>query len=174
MRSRKIIHCDCDCFYASVEMRDVGPCRKHVKVTDGVYVARIHGKLSAKRGVIRSQIALVRKHGTWHVWKDFATRGGCGTCGPLTSAKYQRPVFGGKQVYPLRFSYRLKHTASVSVVLYRGAKKVHSYGTHTRHAGHTYRIKRGLKGLKKADYTMVLTLKRGKERVVARMHSRRI
>ncbi|MCW2968374.1 MAG: hypothetical protein JWM71_2146 [Solirubrobacteraceae bacterium] len=143
----------------------------HRKVTDGFYFARVEGAGGVGPNHAVSRVVLQRAHGKFSVRPDFYLRGSCGV---LSYAKYERPVFGGARRFPLRFSYRLSHKAKVSVAVYRGKKLVHSFGTHTRSSGHVYRLKLGLKHLVPGAYTMVTRVSYGRQRVVARLVSRRL
>ncbi|MFL5843727.1 MAG: hypothetical protein ACJ762_03470 [Solirubrobacteraceae bacterium] len=140
---------------------------KSRKVTDGYYFARVKGP----SGAYLARLVLERRKGKWHPRQDFYLRG---SCGPLVSAKYQRPVFGGRQVYPLRFSYRLKSAARVRLVFRRGNKVVRSYGTHGRKGNHTYRIRIKAKSLPKGLYVATLRVGSGKGTVTTSFASRRI
>ncbi|MCW2989737.1 MAG: hypothetical protein JWM73_331, partial [Solirubrobacterales bacterium] len=137
------------------------------KVTDGYYFARVRGA----GGSYLARLVLERHKGRWAPRQDFYLRG---TCGPLVSAKYQRPVFGGRQVYPLRFSYRLKSAAKVRLVIRHGKKVVRSYRTHARKGGRTYRVRIPAKGLGKGLYVATLRVGSGKGTVTTSFVSRRI
>jgi hypothetical protein len=143
----------------------------HRHPTDGYYFVLVRGShgVGPHRGV--SRIVLQRSHGRFSVRPDFFLRGGCGA---LAYAKFERPVFGGVQRYPLRYSYQLKQRAKVSIALYRGTRLVRSFGTHTRAAGRRYRIAMGLRHLPKAAYTMVTRVTYRNQHVLVRLVSRRV
>jgi hypothetical protein len=141
------------------------------RATDGFYFARVQGPGGSGPGRIIARVVLQRSHGRWSVRPDFYLRG---TCGVLTFAKFERPVFGGARKLPPRFSYQVGHKATVALALYRGTRLVHSFGRHVRQANRTYRVKLGLKGLHSGQYKMLEQVTRGKEKVVIQLISRRI
>ena len=139
--------------------------------TDGYYFVLVRGAQGAGPHHGLSRVVLQRSHGRFTVRPDFFLRGGCGA---LNYAKFERPVFGGAQRYPLRFTYQLKHAARVSMALYRGHRLVRSFGTHSRAAKRGYNVTVALRHLPKGQYTMVTRVAYRSQRVVVRLVSRRI
>jgi hypothetical protein len=150
--------------------------RRGRKITNGYYFARVQGPGGSGRSKQIARIALQRSHGRWRVLRDFHLRA---TCGVVRSARIERPVFGGRQKYPLRFVYRLSASARVSIIVRRGNKLIKSFGVHTRKGKHTYKVT--LRGrdaarlkLKKGNYTVTAGVRRGNQRVVINLVSRLI
>jgi hypothetical protein len=66
-----------------------------------------------------------------------------------------RPVFGGRKRSPLKVSYRLREDASVTLDLYRGARRVKRLvNARARTAGRTYTLSVGAKGRRRGGYTV--------------------
>ena len=139
--------------------------------TDGFYFVRVQGPTGVGPKAIVSRLVLQRSHGRFSERPDFYLRG---TCGVLTFAKFERPVFGGTRRFPLRFSYQVGHQATVTLSVFRGRRLVHSFGRHVRRANRTYRVSLGLKRLPKGQYTILEQVTRGRQKVVVQLVSRRI
>jgi hypothetical protein len=135
--------------------------------TNGYYFARV----TRPGSKVVSRLVLQRSKGRWHRRPDFYLRG---TCGVLNFAKFERPVFGGTRRFPLRFSYQVGKASVVRAQLWKGKKLIKSFPARKAAGGRTYRLHRGLKGLKKGPYQVTLRVTRGKQRVVATLVSRRI
>ena len=136
------------------------------RTTDGFYFARV-----TRRGSPIARLVLQRKGGRWLPRPDFYLRG---TCGVLTFAKFERPVFGGTGSFPLRFSYRVGKAATVRAQIWKGKKLVKTLKPVKAKANRTYRLRRGLEGLTKGAYQVTLRVTRGKQKVAATLVSRRI
>jgi hypothetical protein len=139
---------------------------RHRKATDGYYFARVKAP-----GEPISRVVLQRAHGRWKVRPDFFLRG---TCGVLTFAKIERPVFGGVRRFPLRYAYRTGRSANVAVSVFRGKRLVHRFKTRRTVKGHTYRIALGPRHLKKGDYHVVTQVTSASQRIAVILVSRLI
>jgi hypothetical protein len=140
------------------------------KVTDGYYFARFGLKLGALADVDR--VALVRRHGRWHVRRDFDYHS---TCRIVRQFKLSGPTFGGVKRRPMGISFRLALPAgsSVKVVVTRG-KKVIKHTTVKKPGVKLHRIKIPAKRFKRGDYRVTLTAKIGKRSQKITLVSRRI
>jgi hypothetical protein len=134
--------------------------------TNGFYFARV-----TRPGSAISRLVLERRNGKWRNRPDFYLRG---TCGVLTFAKFERPVFGGTRKLPLRYGYRVGKASTVRAQIWKGKKLIKTFKPRKAKANHTYRLRHGLKGLGKGPYQLTLRVTRGKQRVVATLVSRRI
>jgi len=83
-------------------------------------------------------------------------------------------VFGGKSKRSLRIGYRLASAGTTTIVVKRGKKTVKRFKATKASAKKTYVQRVGLKGLKRGDYTVTLTLVRGKAKTTARLVARRL
>ena len=92
---------------------------KRRKLRNGVYFVRFRGKGVGRRDWRRH--TLVRKRGRFHLRRTFYRPDSCGF---LSSAKLYRPVFGGRQRYPLRVAFRVSREATVTVAVRRGGRTV--------------------------------------------------
>jgi hypothetical protein len=145
--------------------------RRGRKVTDGYYFMRVRGPGGFGPSKALARVVLERKHGRWRVRRDYYLTGSCGV---LRFAKLERPVFGGRQRYPLRFTFALGKPATISIVVHRGKKLVKSFGVHPRKGRRAYHVTLPLRKLKKGNYTLTAGVRRGRQRIVVNLVSRRI
>jgi hypothetical protein len=143
---------------------------KGAKVADGIYVLRYTIAKRAGKSEVR-HVTLERKKGKWRKLRDFERRPGCDAVAGFT---LYRPVFGGKSKRSLRIGYRLASAGTTTIVVKRGKKTVKRFKATKASAKKTYVQRVGLKGLKRGDYTVTLTLVRGKAKTTARLVARRL
>ena len=110
-------------------------------------------------------------HGPGETQPDFQLRS---TCGVLRLAKFERPVFGGRQGYPLRYGYRLGKAARVGITVWKGKRTIRTYETRRRAAGKTWRIRLDDAVGRRGRYRVTLDVRRGRSHVVATVVSRRL
>jgi hypothetical protein len=146
------------------------PTVKGAKVADGVYVVRYTIAKRAGKSEVR-QVTLERRKGKWRKLRDFERRP---SCDALAGFTLYRPVFGGKSKRSLRIGYRLARAGTTTIVVKRGKKTVKRFKAKKASAKKTYVQRLGLKGLKRGDYTVTLTLVRGKAKTTAKLSARRL
>ena len=78
---------------------------------------------------------------------------------PLLSFKLSRPVFGGPKRRSLVVRYRLRERANVTVSLYRGKKRIRRLSQGAKQANRTYRMVVKPGKLRRATYTVRLSLR---------------
>jgi hypothetical protein len=141
------------------------------RVGDGVYLVRFTKRLGGGRVDVR-RLVLERRRGRWRRLPDYYRRV---SCGRLSSFKLSRPVFGGTTRRPLGIAFRLSTRARVSVVVMRGGKVVKRFGTSTRAARRTHRLRLPAKGLRRGAYRVVLRVRpAGAPSLVATLTSRKL
>jgi hypothetical protein len=93
---------------------------------------------------------------------------------PIASVSLKRPTFGGRRDHALVLRYRLRERARVSVVLYRGSKRVRRVSAGVRERRRTYRVIVRPQPLRRGRYTLRLTVEGASgRRQVARLSARR-
>jgi hypothetical protein len=132
---------------------------------DGYYLVRFRAGRDFKRIVLR------RSHGRWARRPDFYGRLGCST---LRSFKLLRPVFGGTTHRALGISVQLNAPARVQVTVKRGSRVVKRYPAVQQPAGRTLRRTLSSRGLAVGDYRVTIDVRRGRERIVETLTSRRL
>lgn len=120
--------------------------------SDGLYFVRFsirdeRGRLDERR------VALVRRGGRFAARPDFYRRTSCAT---LTSFKLERPAFGGSRNRPLGIAFRLARQGRVTVEVLRGRRVVRRFGTTTRRARVTHRLRLAPERLPRGTYTVRL------------------
>ena len=120
--------------------------------SDGLYFARFtirdeRGRLDERR------VALVRRNGRFALRPDFYRRTSCAT---LTSFKLERPAFGGSRNRALGIAFRLAREGRVTVEVLRGRRVVKRFGTTTRRARVTHRLRLAPERLARGTYTVRL------------------
>ena len=94
---------------------------------------------------------------------------------PLQGFKLNRPVFGGRKGRTLVVRYRLRERARVLVSLYRGRQRMRRLSRGSRRASRTFRIVVAPRGLRRATYTVRLSVRTASwKRQRARLSSRRL
>ena len=94
---------------------------------------------------------------------------------PLQSFKLNRPVFGGPKGRSLVVHYRLRQRSRVVVSLYRGGKGVRRLSRGSRRANRTFRIVVQPRRLRRATYTVRISVRTASgKRQRARLSSRRL
>ncbi|HEX8121413.1 MAG TPA: sialidase family protein [Solirubrobacteraceae bacterium] len=141
------------------------------RLRDGYYFVRFGVPTPGKPGHEYRRIALRRAHGRFTLRPPFYRRAGCGL---VRSFKLQRPVFAGRTRTPLRIAFRLSRPALVSVVVRRGNRVIKRFAAAERRQDQTYRMTVPARGLRRGDYRVTLNARRGDQRVVARLMSRRL
>jgi hypothetical protein len=101
--------------------------------------------------------------GRWRVLKPFYRRASCGL---LNSYKLERPVFGGRTNRALRISFRVSRAARVGVVVLRGKRVVKRFRTKRRAGAQTHRLRVSAEGLRRGNYRVRLTARRGSAKPV--------
>jgi hypothetical protein len=139
-------------------------------VADGYYVVRFTVRAPNGRKETR-RVALVRRNGRFRARPAFS---GKDACGLLQSFKLERPVFGGKGRRNLGISFRVSQTARVAITVRRGSKTVKRFAARSRTGGKTYRLRLGAKGLRRGNYRLTLTARRGTTRVTSNLTARRL
>lgn len=90
------------------------------------------------------------------------------SCETLQTFSLARPVFGGTSRRPLAIAYRLNQPGRVGVTVLRGKRKVvRRYAVRTVPAGRTVQLKLSANGLRKGEYRVQLTVKRGRHTVTS-------
>jgi hypothetical protein len=127
----------------------------------GFYFARYTIKLpNGQRDVRRKVLQL--KGGRFSARPDFYRRD---TCGLLRSYKLERAAFGGRSKTPLRAAFRLTRAGTVRLQVLRGKQVVKTLIRSKRYAGgKTFRKRLGVKGLRKGDYRVRITVKRARSK----------
>ena len=120
--------------------------------SDGLYFARFsirdeRGRLDERR------VALVRRNGRFAPRPSFYRRTSCAT---LTSFKLERPAFGGSRNRALGIAFRLAREGRVTVEVLRGRRVVRRFGTTTRRARVTHRLRLAPERLPRGTYTVRL------------------
>ena len=84
-------------------------------------------------------------------------------------------MFGGRARVALGIAYRLTRGGRVTVRVLHGKGTVRTFGTATRRAGRTYRLRLAARGLTRGDYRVRLTVTRaGAKPITATLVSRRL
>jgi hypothetical protein len=123
----------------------------------GFYFARYTIKLPSGQRDVRRRV-LQLKGGRFTARPDFYRRD---TCGLLRSYKLERAAFGGRSKTPLRAAFRLTRSGTVRLQVLRGKQVVRTLVKSKRFAaGKTFRKRLGVKGLRKGDYRVRITVKR--------------
>jgi photosystem II stability/assembly factor-like uncharacterized protein len=118
------------------------------RVRDGYFMVRF--RLNEGNGLIDNRrIVLARDGGRWSGRPAHYGREGCTL---LRSFKLERPVFGGSSGRSLGIAFRLARGARVTVTVTRGDTLVRRYGTATRQANRTHRLRLSARGLPRGDY----------------------
>jgi hypothetical protein len=146
------------------------PTVKGAKVRDGIYTVRYTITKRKGKSEVR-QVTLERKKGKFKVLRDFERRP---SCDALSGFTLYRPVFGGKTNRSLRIGYRLAKAGTTTVVVKRGKTTVKKFKVTKAKAKKTYVQRLAVKGLKRGDYTVTLTLVRGKVKTTAKLSARRL
>jgi hypothetical protein len=134
---------------------------------DGYYFARFTMRRGGRRVDVR-RIVLRRRHGSFARVRRHYRRGSCEL---LRSFKLERPVFGGRSRTPLRVAYRLSRSATVTLTVARGGRRVHRTVA-SRSPGRTYRL--ALAPRRRGVYRVRLTASAGGRRVTATLTARRL
>ena len=144
--------------------------RRGRTVGDGYYFVRFTLREASGVADIR-RLVLVRSRGRWSARPAYYGREGCAT---IRSFKLGRPVFGGATTRPLGISVRLTRTANVTVTVRRGSRVIKRYPGAQRLADRTYRLSLASRKLARGDYRVTIEVRRGSERIVKTLTSRRL
>jgi hypothetical protein len=145
---------------------------KRKRVKPGYFFARYSIRLANGQRDVRRKV-LRLKSGRFSARPDFYRRD---TCGLLRSYKLERAAFGGKTRKPLRAAFRLTRAGTVRLQVLRGKQVVRTLVKSKRFAaGRTHRASLGVKGLRKGDYKLRITVKRaGRRTAKSTLTSRRL
>jgi hypothetical protein len=100
------------------------------------------------------RVALARRGGRFVRRPAFYRRA---SCGPISSFKLERPVFGGRTNRAVDVTYRLGTTGRVTLQLRRGGKLVRRLApTRVRAGGRAHRVRIASEGLPRGDYRVRL------------------
>jgi Zinc carboxypeptidase len=146
------------------------PTVKGQKVRDGIYVVRYTIPKRKGKSEVR-QVVLERKKGKWKRRPDFERRP---SCDAISGYTLFRPVFGGKTRRSLRISYRLARASTATVVVKRGKKTIKRFKANKASAKKTYILKLASSKLGRGDYTVTLTVLRGKAKTTSKLTARRL
>jgi predicted AlkP superfamily pyrophosphatase or phosphodiesterase len=136
---------------------------------DGLYVLRVTVAVAGGRTDVR-RIALERRSGRFRVLRAYAARTSCGL---LSQAKLERPVFGGTRNRALGIAARLARPARLTVTVRRGSRLVQRFVAPDRGAGVT-RLRLPAERLARGTYTVTIEAVAGSERVVTTLSARRL
>jgi hypothetical protein len=139
-------------------------------VGDGYYFVRFTLREASGVADVR-RLVLQRSHGRWAARPAYYGRTGCST---VRSFKLLRPVFGGSGQRALGISVLLTVPARVMVTVQRGSRVVKRYAAVQQPAGRTLRYSLASRGLAAGDYRVTIEVRRGSERIVNTLTSRRL
>ena len=140
------------------------------RLRNGYYFARFRVRQADGRFDIR-RVTLRRAKGRFRVARPFYGRTGCAV---LASAKLRSPVFGGRQREPLRVAYIVTQRAEVSVQVFRGRRRVMRFRTRSRPARRTHRLRIQSRRLRRGQYRVRITAKRGTQTERVNLFARRL
>lgn len=123
-------------------------------VRDGVYVVRYRVRGNQGRDLAQ-RVAVQRRGGRFVRLAAIERRAACDNVQRLALT---RPVFGGRQGYPLKLAVRVSEPATVGMSLVRGGKVVRRT-TKDIVGDRTVRIPINAKGIKRGRYTVRVTLR---------------
>lgn len=141
------------------------------RVRNGVFFVRLRTRGEGRRDWRRH--TLVRKRGRFFARRTFYRPQSCGL---LSSAKLERPAFGGRTRLPLRVAFRLSRRATVTVLVRRGQRVVRRRVLQNLRAHHTHRLlfrksgRRWARGL----YRVTVIARTGASRASATLYSERL
>lgn len=144
--------------------------RRHHRVVDGYYEARYRIPTGPGRSEVR-RFVLRRSHGRFARRRDDYRRA---TCQTLRVYWLRHAVFGGRRSGALGVTYRLGATARVGVEVLRVRRVVRSYRTRTQRGGRGHVLGVSPRRLRAGDYSFRITVRRGRERIVASVVARRL
>jgi hypothetical protein len=121
------------------------------KASDGFYVAVFRVKVG--RTTDQRQVALVRRHGRFHLRPAFVAKP---SCAAVSVFGLNKPVFGGTNGRSLKVYFVLHRTVKLSMTVTRGKKVVRRVKAKTRKPGR-YKLTVRARGLKAGDYRVNLT-----------------
>jgi photosystem II stability/assembly factor-like uncharacterized protein len=139
-------------------------------VGDGYYFVRFTLREASGVADVR-RLVLLRSHGRWSSRPAYYGREGCST---VRAFKLLRPVFGGSTQRALGISVRLTRPGTVAVTVRRGTRVIKRYPAVQRAAGSTYRLSVASRKLARGDYRVTIEVRRGNERIVKTLTSRRL
>ena len=144
--------------------------RRGRTVGDGYYFVRYTLREASGLADVR-RLVLRRSNGRWTRRPAYYGREGCST---VRSFKLERPVFGGPGRRALGISVRLTQPARVAVTVRRGSRVVKRFPAAQRIANQTHRFSLPARGLARGDYRVTIEVRRGSERIVTTLTSRRL
>lgn len=144
--------------------------RRGRRVGNGYYIVRFSAAKPAGGTDVR-RAALVRRRGGFRALGAFSRKASCGS---LASFRLSGPAFGGRGRKRLGIAYRLTRRAKVAVRVTRGRRTVKRFATHTRRAGHTYRLALSPRRLRRGGYRVRIAVRVGGRRLRASLVSRRL
>ncbi|HEV2785447.1 MAG TPA: hypothetical protein VGV67_03585, partial [Solirubrobacteraceae bacterium] len=137
-------------------------------ISDGVFFVRFRTQGAGRRDSRR--VTLVRRNGRFFVRRTHHRP----SCGLLYSAKLRRPVFGGRQGFPLQGAFRVNRNARVTVAIRRGKRLV----TRVRVAGRRNRLQRFTVPARRLErrgvYSVRITAVAGRRRATSTLYSERL
>ena len=140
-------------------------------VRDGLYSVRFTTRTASGKREVR-RVALRRSNGRWSSRPDFYRRV---TCDVLSAFKLERPAFAGRGRKALGISYRLASRAKVRVEILRGGRTVKRLAAKSRPGQRTFRLSLPVRGTRRGDYKVKLTVTRPNgRRLVSTLTSRRL
>jgi len=117
------------------------------------------------------RVTLRRVRGRFTRRPDFFRRS---ICGPLTTFKLTRPVFGGQGNRAVAASYRLAVPGRVTLEVLRGGRVVRRYPARSERAGRTIRRRFDAEGRGRGDHRFRLRVQTAAGTVTATLTSRRL
>ncbi len=139
------------------------------KVTDGFYFVRF-GLKAGNLGDVR-RVALSRRHGRWHVRKDFDYHSACEV---VRLFKLSGPTFGGSKKRPLGISFRFALPGGKASVLVKRGRRTIKKLTLKKPGTALHRFKIPATKAKRGDYRVTLTTTLGARKQKLILLSRRI
>ncbi len=133
---------------------------------DGFFFVRVRA-----RGATERRFALRRRGGRFVRRPAFDRPPSCSL---LTSAKLERPVFGGRANRPLRVAFRVARDAQVTVTVSRRGRVVRRFAARRRAGGLTHRLRIGAERLRRGDHVVRITVADEGDRATARLVARRL
>jgi hypothetical protein len=141
------------------------------RARDGQLFARLRTVGPDGRADVR-RFALARRGGRFVRRPAFYRRA---SCGAISSFKLERPVFGGRANAEVDATYRLGARATTTLELLRGSRRVRRLApTRARAAGRAYRVRIAAEGLRRGDYRVRLTVRRGGKTTRATLTARKL
>ena len=139
------------------------------RISDGVFFIRYKIRGSSRNDFRRA--VLVRRKGRFYKRR---THYRPNSCGLLTSAKLERPVFGGRTNRPLRIAFRTSRRVNAVIQVRKGKKVVRTIRANRRAARRTHRFRIRSEKVRRGLYTVRIAVRAGNRRASAKLLSERL